>query len=319
MKIALIGAAGGIGQPLALLLKLQLPEGSTLALYDVVNTPGVGVDLSHINTPVKLETYLGDMKNPNNPEIDKALSGAHIVVIPAGVPRKPGMTRDDLFNVNAGILKGIIESVAKNCPNALIGVITNPVNSTIPIAAEVLKAKGVYNPKKLFGISTLDVVRAETFVGESKGKNPLKLKIDVVGGHSPETMIPVFSALKDISFTQDEIVALTTRVKNAGTEVVDAKQGAGSATLSMAYAGARFVSSLIKGLQGEKNIVECSYVQVENMEVAYFAVPVELGKGGIEKIHPLPALNDYEKSQLKEAIPILKGNIEKGIQFGKGS
>jgi len=148
MKVTLCGAAGGIGQPLSLLLKTQLPAGSILSLYDVVNVAGVGEDIAHINTSVKVESFLGDMKNPQNEAVDKALSGADVVIIPAGVPRKPGMSRDDLFNINAGIIRDLINAIVKNCPNAFIGIITNPVNSTVAVAAEILKKGGVYNPKK---------------------------------------------------------------------------------------------------------------------------------------------------------------------------
>ena len=97
-------------------------------------------------------------------QLAAALQGMDLVVIPAGIPRKPGMTRDDLFNINAGIVKTLIQGVAANCPAAFINVISNPVNSTVPVAAEVLKKAGVYDPKRLFGVTTLDVVRANTFV-----------------------------------------------------------------------------------------------------------------------------------------------------------
>ena len=73
------------------------------------------------------------------------------MVIPAGVPRKPGMTRDDLFNINAGIVKTLCAAAAKYCPNAIITIISNPVNSTVPICVEVLKAAGVFDPRKVGG------------------------------------------------------------------------------------------------------------------------------------------------------------------------
>jgi malate dehydrogenase len=320
VKVVVLGAAGGIGQPLALLLKTQLPSGSSLSLYDVVPAiTGVGVDLSHVNTNVHLSHFLGDMKNPNNPEIEKALHGADVVVIPAGVPRKPGMTRDDLFKINAGIVRDIAASIAKHAPKALVGIITNPVNSTVAVAAEVLKKHGVYDPKRLFGVSTLDVVRAQTFIGELKGLDPTKVKVDVVGGHSPETMLTVFSGVQGVTFTDDEVKSLDQRIRDAGTEVVNAKQGAGSATLSMAHAGAHFVLALVSALQGKTGIVEHTYVAVDkpDIEVPYFALPVELGKDGVAKIHDLPKLNDYEKERLKEAVAKLKENIETGEKFGK--
>jgi len=320
MKVTVCGAAGGIGQPLSLLLKMNLPTGSILSLYDVIPAlNGIAVDLSHISTGVKLEHFVGDMKNPNNPDVDKALKGADIVVIPAGVPRKPGMTRDDLFKINAGIVKGLIEAVARNCPTALIALITNPVNSMVPVAAEVLKLHKCYDPKRLFGVSTLDIVRAQTFIGELKNVDPAKVKIQVVGGHSPETMLSVLSAVEGVTFTEQEHKELTTKIAEAGTVVVNAKEGAGSATLSMAAAALRFTMALVRAFNGEKGIVECSYVAVEKMEVDYCAVPVELGKHGIETIHPLPKFNEIETSTWKTLIPVLQKNIETGILFVKES
>lgn len=97
-------------------------------------------------------------------QLEGALTGMELVIIPAGVPRKPGMTRDDLFNINAGIVKTLCEGISKCCPNAIVNVISNPVNSTVPIAAEVFKRAGTYDPKRLLGVTMLDVVRANTFV-----------------------------------------------------------------------------------------------------------------------------------------------------------
>ncbi len=136
-KVAVLGASGGIGQPLALLLKLE-SKVTELSLFDVVRTPGVSADISHCCTPAKVAGFTG------MEEIGGALSGSNLVVIPAGVPRKPGMTRDDLFNTNASIVKGLAEACAKHCPNAMFLVISNPVNSTVPIFAEVLKKQGQY-------------------------------------------------------------------------------------------------------------------------------------------------------------------------------
>lgn len=78
------------------------------------------------------------------------------------------MTRDDLFNTNAAIVRDVAEAAAKACPNAFLSIITNPVNSNLPIACEVYKNNGCYDPKKIFGVTLLDVVRAQTFVSELK-------------------------------------------------------------------------------------------------------------------------------------------------------
>jgi len=322
VKAVVAGASGGIGQPLSLLLKL-CPLIDELALYDVVNTPGVATDLSHISSNAKVTGYL-----PPNDGAQTAFKDADIIVIPAGIPRKPGMTRDDLFNINAGIVKGLIETAAKVAPKAFILVISNPVNSTVPISAEVLKAAKVFNPQRLFGVTTLDIVRSETFVAEIAGKpNPQELTVPVIGGHSGETIVPLFSQIKPaVTIPDEKYDALVTRVQFGGDEVVKAKDGAGSATLSMAYAGYRFTEKLLKAAKGAKGLVEPSYVYLPGIpggeEIAkktgvdFFSVPIELGPNGAEKaIDILGDITDKEKKLLDAAIKGLKGNIEKGISF----
>lgn len=309
MKVAVIGAAGGIGQALALLLKNNLPAGSDLALYDIAPvTPGVAADLSHIPTPVTVKGYAGEDPTP-------ALDGADIVLVSAGVARKPGMDRSDLFNVNAGIVKNLAEKMAITCPNACIGIITNPVNTTVPIAAEVLKKAGVYDKRKLFGLTTLDLIRSETFVGELLGKDPREITVSVIGGHSGVTILPLLSQVEGLNLSDDEIVALTQRIQNAGTEVVEAKAGGGSATLSMGQAACRFGLSLVKALQGEQGIVEYAYVEGEGEHAAFFAQPIRLGKNGIEEFLSYGPLSQYEQQSMDNMLDTLKEDIQKGIDF----
>lgn len=94
------------------------------------------------------------------------------------------------------------------------------VNSTVPITAEVLKKAGVYDPKRLFGVSTLDVVRANTFVAEANGTDPKEMNVPVIGGHSGVTIIPLLSQCNPkVSFPEDKVAALTSRIQEAGTEV----------------------------------------------------------------------------------------------------
>ncbi|KAM3185552.1 malate DEHYDROGENASE, NAD-dependent [Hymenolepis weldensis] len=270
-KVAILGAAGGIGQPLALLMKQSLFV-SEITLYDIANAAGVAADLSHIETRPTVSGYTG----PEN--LQAALSGSKVVLIPAGVPRKPGMTRDDLFTSNASIVADLARACGKYCPEAMICIITNPVNSTVPIAAEILKKEGAYNPKRLFGVTTLDIIRSNTFIAEAKGLDVAKVSCPVIGGHSGNTIIPVFSQCTPaVIFPQKTREELVTRIQNAGTEVVNAKAGAGSATLAMAYAGARFANSLLHAMKGHADIVECCFVECDVAETEFFASPVLLG------------------------------------------
>merc|ERR550525_1120811 len=191
--------------------------------------------------------------------LEECLTGCDLVLVPAGMPRKPGQTRDDLFKINADIAKGIVEACAKFCPDAVLGMIVNPVNSVVPAMAELYKKKGL-DPTKIVGITTLDIVRANKFVGEITGKNPNFINIPVIGGHAGVTILPLFSQDKEAKKIEAEkIPDLDKHVQDAGTDVVNAKGGKGSATLSMAYAGAKFGNAVLCGLAGIET-TECAYV-----------------------------------------------------------
>ncbi|ORY34675.1 putative malate dehydrogenase [Naematelia encephala] len=314
-KVAVLGAGGGIGQPMSLLLKAD-PLVTSLSLYDVRGAPGVAADVSHVNTASEVKGFEKD-------DIKSALTGAEIVVIPAGVPRKPGMTRDDLFNTNASIVQTLAEACAEYCPKAFICIISNPVNSTVPIFAEVYKNKGVYDEKRIFGVTTLDVVRSSKFLAEIKGVDPKDVKVTVVGGHSGVTIVPLLSQTpqgKDV--TGEQYKALVKRIQFGGDEVVQAKAGAGSATLSMGFAGARFTNSLIRALNGEKGVIEPTFVKspvYASEGVEYFATNVELGPNGAEKILPIGEVSAEEEELLKACIAELPKNIKKGVEFVKSA
>jgi len=308
MKVAVLGAAGGIGQPMSLLLK-DSDHISHLSLFDVVNTPGVAADIGHINTRAKVTGHTG------MDEVAEALEGCDIVVIPAGVPRKPGMTRDDLFNTNAGIVQSLADACAKTCPKAMLLIIANPVNSTVPIVAETFKKYGVYDPKRLFGVTTLDVVRANAFVAENQGWNPRTTNVKVIGGHAGTTILPLLSQVNGAKFSDEDIAALTKRIQFGGDEVVQAKDGAGSATLSMAYAGAHFTKRLLDAMNGEKNVVECSYTENNVTKLPFFSTPVTLGPNGVEQVHDFGKLSDVEQANFDSMIVDLEKQIAKGVAF----
>lgn len=343
VHVAVIGAAGGIGQPLAMLVKQNQNNLFTkLSVYDVnplVN--GVAADLSHIPTSVQVTGFTN---------LDDALQGADIVVVPAGVPRKPGMSRDDLFNTNASINFTIANAVAKNCPNARSLIISNPVNSMVPLWAEVLKARGVYDPAKLMGVTTLDVFRATTFTHHLKPEG--EGEIPVIGGHAGTTIVPLFSARK-VNAAGAEMDELVRRTMFGGDEVVQAKAGGGSATLSMAAAGARFTEQVAQAIvnptywtvsaadnmnleqrtgkfaNGSATMTKADHVPstvdyafVQNIPAQrafgteFFASGIVLGERGVAAVHPTwEVANAAEMKLVQEMIPDLKGQIKKGQEW----
>jgi len=116
---------------------------------------------------------------------------------------------------------------------------------------------------------------------------------------------------------QETIEALTVRTQNGGTEVVEAKAGKGSATLSMAYAGALFADAALRGLNGVQDVVECTYVESSVTDVPFFSSKVKLGPEGVSEIYGLGDLTDYEKDALDKMMPELQASIDKGVDFVK--
>merc|ERR1712151_765927 len=246
------------------------------------------------------------------------LTGCHLVLVPAGVPRKPGMTRDDLFATNADIAKGLVEACAKYCPDAVLGMIVNPVNSVVPAMAELYKKKGL-DPAKIVGITTLDVVRANKFVGEITGKDPRYIRVPVIGGHAGTTILPLFSQDKVAkTIAAEKIPALDEHVQNAGTDVVNAKGGKGSATLSMAYAGARLGKAVLAGFTG-RQVVECAYCASTVTDLPYFSSKVLFGEKGVTKVLPIGTLNEYETKRLEELKVPLEAEIETGMKYAEST
>jgi len=316
-KVCVVGGAGGIGQPLSLLMAMD-PNVAELCVYDLtvamVPAAGVAADLSHLNKKVKVNGFAFEIADKAIEKAAECLTGCHLVLVPAGVPRKPGQDRKDLLNINAGIAKNIVEACAKYCPEAVVALIVNPVNSVVPAMCELWKKKGL-NPKKIVGVTTLDVVRADKFVHEITGVPVEEVDIPVIGGHAGTTILPLFSQDKaGQQIAADKIPELDKKVQDAGTVVVAAKNGKGSATLSMAYAGARLGKAVLSGLAGVP-AVECAYVESNVTDLPYFASKVTFGKGGVETVHAIGELSAYEKERLAALTPILKEEIDAGLEY----
>ncbi len=228
------------------------------------------------------------------------------------------MTRDDLFNVNATINMNLAQACAETCPNAAFLIISNPVNSVVPLWSKVLQKAGVYNKNKLFGVTTLDIFRANTF---SSAKAGTPVSVPVIGGHAGKTIVPLFSLAQPAPgfAAGEELDAVTHRVMFGGDEVVAAKAGGGSATLSMAAAGAKFTESVVAALAG-KTVKEIAYVDSAPAQAKFgtdfFATEITLGKGGVEAIEETYAKgNAYETKLVEEMAADLKGQIQKGYDF----
>lgn len=304
MKVTLCGAAGNTGQPLAALLK-QSPSVDEIALYDIYSTCGYGMELSHIDTRCRVCSYSGRHM------LAEALMGSKVVVILA-------RNECDSFENNAPIVIEIALQICNVCPSAFTIVATEPVESMVPLVEEVQRLRNTYDPKKLLGVVELNSVRANTVLAEFLKVPPETLRVPVVGGATPATMVPVLSRAMNTSLaTQEQVECLTSSILGGDEAVRAAKRNPlGTPCFAGAYAIARTTLSVVNGLRGKKGVVQCAYVDHLNTcvpECQFFCTEVMLGPTGIEKNLGIPELTKFEHCLLCNALPSVQNEIKRAI------
>ena len=243
----------------------------------------------------------------------EATEGSDIVIITAGIPRKPGMSRDDLISTNAGIVKSVTEQIAKYSPNAVLIIVSNPLDAMCHVAYE---ASGFPKNRVMGMAGVLDSARFRTFIGMELDVSVENIHAFVLGGHG-DTMVPLprYSTVAGIPITelmpQDRIEALVDRTANGGVEIV-ALLKTGSAFYAPASSAVEMAESILKD---RKKILPCAVLL--DGEYGYrdlfIGVPVKLGANGVEDIIEIQ-LTDDEKAALDKsaaAVEELKGVLSK--------
>jgi malate dehydrogenase len=229
-----------------------------------------------------------------------ATKGSDVVIITAGIARKPGMSREDLINTNKNIVSSVTKEVVANSPNAFLIIVSNPLDAMCYVA---YKVSGFPKSKVMGMAGILDTARYRCFIAMELGVAVDEIQAMVLGGHGDE-MVPVVSAtnISGVPLTdllpQDKIGALVERTKKGGGEIV-ALLKTGSAFYAPAAAAVQMTEAILKD---QKRLVPVSaYLQGEyGLNDIFFGVPVILGAGGIEKILPLK-LNAEEDGMLKKS------------------
>lgn len=298
---ALVGAAGGIGQPLALLLRLSVLV-DDLRLYDVNAgiAAGLASDLQHIDVLGAVTAYA---------ELSDCLVDAQTVVIAAGVARGPGMSSEERFDINAAIVRKVAEACVEHCPEAVLVVATEPVASMVPLVYEVLRRSGVRKAEeRILGATMTDGMRANTFLAERVGceVEPRLLKVPVIGGHG-ETALPLFSRVEvSEQLSAEDVSALTRRVQTSADEVVSATRGAGGAVHAVAVGVSRLVDAVQGAREGQPNVLVYALVRRgARAQPLFMTCPVLLGRRGIAKLLPSGSLSGAEQRAFELLLPAL--------------
>jgi len=293
-KVAVIGA-GHVGESCALFIAQR--NIADVVLYDIVEDmpQGKALDMMQARATLGIE---GAVVGTNKYE---DVAGSEVVVITAGLPRKPGMTRLDLLQKNAAIIQDIMQNLVRHAPDAAVIVVTNPIDVMVYYANRLSPAP----PRKIFGqAGVLDSSRFACFIAMELGVSIQDISAMVLGGHGP-TMVPLprFTTVSGVPLTEllppDRIEALAQRTREGGTEIVKLLK-TGSAYYAPAAASAAMTASV---LQDARHMFPCSaYLDGQyGLRDIYVGVPVKLGTNGVEEIVELELAKDELEALHKSA------------------
>lgn len=303
-KIALVGA-GMIGGTLAHLAELK--NLGDVVLFDISEglPQGKALDISQSSFVDGADVRI---KGTND---YKDIAGADVVIVTAGVPRKPGMSRDDLLNINTSIIKTVGENIKQHCPNAFVIVITNPLDAMVWV---MQKVSGLPANKVVGMAGVLDSARFAYFLSEALGVSVADISAFVLGGHG-DTMVPVvdYTTVSGIPLrefvrmgwiSQEKLDAIIQRTRDGGAEIVGLLK-TGSAYYAPAASAIRMAEAYI---YDKKRILPCAahlsgQFGVKDM---YVGVPAVIGAGGVEKVVEI-ALNSEQKAMFDKSVEAVRG------------
>jgi malate dehydrogenase len=302
-KIALIGS-GNIGGTLAHIIASR--ELADVVLFDITEgvPQGKALDLSQ-SMPVDGTNSV--LKGANKYE---DIAGADVVIVTAGVPRKPGMSRDDLLSINAKVIKDVASGIKQYAPNAFVIVVTNPLDAMVWVMREV---SGLPSNKVTGMAGVLDSARMRFFLAQELNVSVEDVNAFVLGGHG-DTMVPLvrYSTVAGIPLpdlvtmgwiSQEKVDAIVKRTRDGGAEIVGLLK-TGSAFYAPAISAVEMAESYLKD---KRRILPCAaYVDGQyGLKDLYLGVPVVIGKNGVEKIVEI-SLNAEEKAALDKSADAVK-------------
>jgi len=306
-KIALVGA-GQIGGTLALLAGLK--ELGDIVLIDIAEgiPQGKGLDIAEAS-PV--EGFDADVSGSND---YAALAGADVVIVTAGVPRKPGMSRDDLIGINTKVMMAVGEAIKSNCPDAFVICITNPLDAMVGV---LQKVSGLPANKVVGMAGVLDSARFRYFLAEEFDVSVEDVTAFVLGGHG-DTMVPLvrYSAVAGIPLpdliemgwsTAERLEEIVQRTRDGGAEIVGLLK-TGSAFYAPAASAITMAASY---LRDKKRLLPCAaYLEGEyGVDGFYIGVPVVIGAGGVERVVEV-SFTEQEQAMFDKSVAAVKGLVE---------
>ncbi len=306
-KIAVIGA-GMVGATTA--QRLAERGYADIVLTDIVDgmPAGKALDLEEAGPVVGYDSHVLGVTT-TEPDHYKALEGADVVLVTSGVPRKPGMSRDDLLGTNAKIIKGVCESIKKYAPNCILLLMTNPLDAMCHVA---MQATGFPRERLIGQAGVLDSARFRTFIARELNVSVESVHAFVLGGHGDEMVpLPRYSTVAGVPITEllppDRIDAIVQRTRQGGAEIVNLLK-TGSAFYAPAASFAQMVDAIVLD---KKQILPCSVLLRGEYGVKdlFVGVPVKLGAGGMEGVFEIKLTAD-EQAQIDKSAGAVKELVD---------
>lgn len=306
-KIALIGA-GNIGGTLAhIIAKDNIAD---IVIFDLSKEKAEGKALDILQSASIDNSDVSIMGTDDY----KDISNSDVIIVTAGIPRRPGMSRDDLVATNASVMKAVAQGIKKYSPDAFVIVVTNPLDAMV----YVLQKESNLSPQKVIGMAgVLDSARFNTFLAEEFKVSVENVNSFVLGGHG-DTMVPLvrYSTIAGIPVpdmvkmgwtSQEKIDAIVDRTRNGGGEIVSLLK-TGSAFYAPAVSAMEMAKSY---LYDKRKILPCAaYLNGEyGQNDIYVGTPVIIGKNGVEKVIEIE-MNEAEKAQFQKSIDSVKSLIK---------
>lgn len=309
VQVSVIGAAGEVGANVSLLLRHN-HKIKTLHLYDVEEKViGAAIELSHLPGGPEIKGFTGD-------NLNAAIRLSELILMVERVSRKPGNTREQMIVANAPGVQRLCRAMYEEGSEAFLAIATNPINSLVPFASTMLYNYGIYNPYKVFGVTQIDAARARAYAARALEVSCRNLYVPVIGGHSDETVIPLFSYITPAEYVVDPCQAdsLTNLVRKSGTEIIFQKQGSESAVLGVAWSINEFCNILIDAISGSEVEATC-YTANPYFGTRFFAGPTTIGPYGIIRQCKKMKFSDLESFLVESSAPYINRDVSLGENY----
>ncbi|XP_050672698.1 malate dehydrogenase-like [Leptidea sinapis] len=302
-QVTVLGGINDVSQTICFLLKIQQSVKKIVIYDENEKTPGVVADLSHIPTQCGVQGFTSENY------LERALTNADIIITAGKALKTQGLSKKEIFKENAAFIRKTASAIARMSTMPFVGIATEPLNTMFPMAVEILRTNRDYNTRKVFGVTSDDLLRAQALYASENNLEPYNCFIPVIGGHSKATMIPLLSQAKPAcNMDEKKVIELTNKIRKT-EDFVD--KSSWSPTLATAQGVLCFTQSLIHAMDGKETTVN-ALVENNDFGTSFFSGLVKVDQNGAGEMQTYKDLSEYECTLLEQSIKQLRKDVSDG-------